>query len=146
MKEFDISPAEVMEKLSMIPDVSERIAVLKGAQRIEFEKVGGYLVATTVVGAFEAATARALLRIGADVAIVAAHKDKEVRISMRSKRYFYEETKLNLGVDIAHELGKIIDGSGSGHPNAAGVNGKNTKNINTALTEAVKIIKQKVSK
>jgi nanoRNase/pAp phosphatase (c-di-AMP/oligoRNAs hydrolase) len=146
MKEHQIEPSEVMDILSLIPDISERIAVLKGEQRLKFKKVSNYLIATTVVGTFEAATARAILRSGADVAIVAAHKDKEVRISMRSKRTFSNETNINLGVDIVPEVAKIIDGSGSGHPNAAGVNGPNTDNINKALDKAVELISQRLNK
>ncbi|MFH1450949.1 MAG: DHH family phosphoesterase [archaeon] len=146
MREHSIDPGEVMEILSLVPDVSERIAVLKGAQRVKFTRVKDYLVATTIVGTFEAATARALLRCGADVAIAAAHKDKEVRISMRSKPAFSNETGINLGVDISPELAKIVDGSGSGHPNAAGVNGTNTENINQALEKAVEIITQRLMK
>jgi nanoRNase/pAp phosphatase (c-di-AMP/oligoRNAs hydrolase) len=146
MKEHNIEPSEVMNILSVIPDVSERIAVLKGMHRLKMERVSDYLIVTTVVGTFEAATARALLRTGADAAIVAAHKNTEVRISMRSKKSFSDETGVDLGVDLAPELAKVIDGTGSGHPNAAGVNGKNTDNINKALEKAVEIIKQKVGK
>jgi len=146
MKEHDIGPSEVMGILSVIPQVSERIAVLKGMQRLKLNRVSDYLIVTTVVGAFEAATARALLRTGADAAIVAAHKDNEARISMRSKKSFSDETGINLGTDLAPELAKIIEGSGSGHPNAAGVNGKNTDNINKALEKAVDLISKKVAK
>jgi nanoRNase/pAp phosphatase (c-di-AMP/oligoRNAs hydrolase) len=146
MKEHNIEPKEIMETLSLVPDVSERIAVLKGMQRLQTTRVSEFLVVTTVVGTFEAATARALLRSGADVAIAAAHKDKEVRISMRSKSSFSDATGINLGTDIAPELSKIIEGTGSGHPNAAGVNGKNTQNIDAALEKAVQIIKERVSK
>jgi|TARA_Y100000310_G_C20702729_1_gene831534 nanoRNase/pAp phosphatase (c-di-AMP/oligoRNAs hydrolase) len=146
MTEHNIEPPELMNILSVIPDVSERIAVLKGMQRIKMARISDYLVATTIVGTFEAATARALLRSGADVSIAAARKDKEVRISMRSKKTFSDETCVDLGVDLAPELAKVIDGTGSGHPNAAGVNGKNTDNITMALEKAVEIIKQKVGK
>jgi len=146
MKEHNIEPSEIMEILSVIPDVSERIAVLKGVQRLKLNRVSNYLIVTTVVGAFEAATARALLRTGADAAIVAAHKDNEARISMRSKKSFSDETNVDLGTDLAPELAKIIEGSGSGHPNAAGVNGKNTDNISKALEKAVELISKKVVK
>jgi len=146
MKEHDIEPSEVMEILTIIPDISERIAVLKGAQRLSMNRVSDYLIVTSVVGTFEAATARALLRSGADVAIVAAHKDNEVRISMRSKSIFFKDTGINLGIDLAPELAKVIDGSGSGHPTAAGVNGKNTDNINKAFDKAVEIISRRISK
>jgi len=96
-------------------DPSERIARLKAAQRISFYNINNFIVAFSRVGSFHASAARALLDIGADLAVVVGGDEKESKASLRATQKFYAESKLHLGTDIA---GKLSD-AGGGHPTAA---------------------------
>lgn len=115
--------SEVVQSLHVPIDVSERIARLKAGQRLGFERIEDYLVAITHVGSFEASAARALLDLGADVAVVVGGDKEELRISARARDEFYAETGIHLGRDILEGLGKRLGGGGGGHPTAAGASG-----------------------
>jgi nanoRNase/pAp phosphatase (c-di-AMP/oligoRNAs hydrolase) len=96
-------------------DPSEQIARLKAAQRVSVYSVNNFIVAFSRVGSFHASAARALLEIGADLAVVISGNEKESKASLRATQKFYAESKLHLGTDIA---GKLSD-AGGGHPTAA---------------------------
>jgi nanoRNase/pAp phosphatase (c-di-AMP/oligoRNAs hydrolase) len=103
-------------------DVSKKIAQLKAMRRVQFQKVGDQVVATSRVTSFEAAAARALLVGGADVVFIAADRPDELRISSRAKPHI-----LRLGVHLGHfmeDIGKQTGNQGGGHDGAAGLNGK----------------------
>ncbi len=125
------------------PDRSERIARLKAASRLKIHDIEGWIVVTSRVGAFEASACRALLDLGADVAVVGGAPSKgTVRLSSRSTARFYRETGVNLSTDVMVPLGTVIGGTGGGHPNAAGANG--TKNRDEALRRAVRLIREAI--
>jgi hypothetical protein len=105
-------------------DLSERLARLKAVGRAKIHRIGEWVVAMSEISAFQASAARALLDVGADVAIVGGVKDGELRISLRSTQVFFEKTGLHLGRDIAAAIGSEIEGAGGGHGMSAGVNGK----------------------
>lgn len=144
MEKFSINYRWLVATLEAPLDVSERIARLKASQRVKFERFGNYLVATSKVTSFEASAARALIRAGADLAAVAAEKEGEVRISLRSTMRFCEKTKIDLGKDVIPKVSAIIGGTGSGHPTAAGANGKLVKKADEALNYVVKFVKERV--
>lgn len=121
-------------------DVSQRIAVLKACQRVEFEKVGEFLVVSSEVGSFEAGAASALVEMGADVAFVACSCENG-RISARV------HGELSGKVDVAElmkEIGAEFGGSGGGHPAAAGASGLKKEDVETALGECVRKAKEKL--
>ena len=131
--------------LQIRPDRSERIARLKAASKTKVHLLGDWVIVSSTINAFEASACRALIEMGADVAIVGGHPAKnKVRLSSRSTREFYDSTKINLGTDIMEPLGSIIDGKGGGHANAAGANG--TKNLNAALDKAIDLIRASIEK
>lgn len=101
------------------PDYGEVMAKLKGAQRLRIYKVGGWVAAATLVGSFQAHVARALLYLGADLAIVGGESDGETRVSMRSTQRFADATKVQLGTQVAGEMAKRLGGHGGGHATAA---------------------------
>lgn len=101
------------------PDYGEVLAKLKGAQRIEILKAGSWVVATSRVGSFQAHVARALLYLGADLAIVAGESDGETRVSMRATQRLMEAADLKLGTQIAEEMARRLGGHGGGHATAA---------------------------
>ena len=147
MKKFNIEYEWLLATLQTPLDVSERIARIKASQRAKYEKVGDFLFVTSKVKSFEASAARALIRTGADLVAVAAEKEdqNELRISARSTPNFYETTKIDLGKDVMPGVAKIIQGTGSGHPTAAGANGKLVKKADEALKYILEFAKTKLS-
>ncbi|AEC52078.1 hypothetical protein PNA2_1162 [Pyrococcus sp. NA2] len=118
-------------------DQSKRIAILKACQRMEIHKVKKFVIVTSKVSAYEALACKVFLQLGADVAIVGSEKDG-VRISARAKEHLVKKG-LHLG-KLMERVGPIIEGSGGGHPGAAGANGKRN------LDEAIKFLVKEVQK
>lgn len=125
--------------------IDERIAKLKAATRLKLYKVElkePLLVVISHVSSYEASAARALIELGADLAIVAGGKKGLVRICARCTKRFLETTGLHLGKDIMMDLGREISGSGGGHASAASANGIGTPE--EALTKAINILRMKI--
>lgn len=100
-------------------DVSERLAKLKALQRVRLGRAcNDILIAVTHIGSFESRVAKALLDIGADVAIVVSRHESEVRVSVRvSNRALESGVK---AATLASYLGEKLGGKGGGH-DAAGL-------------------------
>ena len=108
---------EALEALSLPPDLSQRIAVLKAASRSRFERQGDWLVAWTTVNSFEGSACMALKEMGADVALVAGMHGGKVRISGRSSR---EAARRGLNLaEVLSRTAKEFGGQGGGHRSAA---------------------------
>jgi nanoRNase/pAp phosphatase (c-di-AMP/oligoRNAs hydrolase) len=120
-------------------DESERIARLKSAQRLRMERLGKWVIALSEVGSYHASAARALIALGAHVAVVAGKRDSEVTVSMRSTKEFASETGFHLGRDLASPLGMKMGGMGGGHATAAGVDVFGE--VNQAFKLALQLIK-----
>lgn len=101
-------------------DVEARAAALKAAQRAEVERVGRYLLAASEVGSWDAVAANALVRAGADVALVGTERSQEARLSLRASA---RAKPLHLG-ELANDVARNIGWSGGGHEGAAGLRGK----------------------
>lgn len=110
---------EARRDLRSEPDYGEVLAKLKGAQRLKILRAGDWVLATSMVGSFQAHVARSLVFLGADIAVVAGNTDDETRVSMRSTQRFYDATKIHLGTQVAEELGNALRGHGGGHSTAA---------------------------
>lgn len=100
------------------PDYGEVIAKLKAAKRLKLYRVAGWVVVTTTVGSFQSNAARALVSMGADVAIVCGETGGETRGSFRAHQRFWEATRIHLGTDLAAAVSRE-GGYGGGHPTAA---------------------------
>ena len=111
--------AAARKELRSEPDYGEVLAKLKGAQRLKIYSGGVWVVATSTVGSFQAHVARALVYLGADLAIVGGESDGETRVSLRSTQRFLDGTKIQLGTQVAEELSKKLGGHGGGHATAA---------------------------
>jgi phosphoesterase RecJ-like protein len=117
--------AEKMLPLLASPmESSERVAHLKAAQRLQRQSLGRWQIVCSRVGSFQASTARALVLLGAHVAVVGGEQRGKLKISLRSSRDFYEVSGVHLGRDIASRLGMMMGGAGGGHSTAAGFNGE----------------------
>ncbi|MDG7007397.1 MAG: DHH family phosphoesterase [Nitrososphaerota archaeon] len=101
------------------PDYGEVLAKLKGAQRLKIYRAGEKVVATSMVGSFQAHVARSLIYLGADLAAVGGEAEGETRVSLRSTQRFAEETGVQLGTLVAAEMSKRLGGHGGGHATAA---------------------------
>ncbi|MEB2836725.1 MAG: DHH family phosphoesterase [Desulfurococcales archaeon] len=100
-------------------DYAERVARLKAAQRMVTSRICEELiVAVTRVGAYESSAARALVDLGADVAVVVGGKGAELRVTLRLSRRALE-TGLRADELASYIAGKH-GGRGGGHA-AAGM-------------------------
>jgi nanoRNase/pAp phosphatase (c-di-AMP/oligoRNAs hydrolase) len=104
-------------------DISERIAKIKTVKRSEIHRLNDWLIVFSEVGSYQASGARALISLGADFALVIGSDKHEFRASLRSTRIFHKKTGIHLG-KLVSKISSNICGSGSGHPTAAGFNGK----------------------
>ncbi len=116
----DIS--EVLSLFRSVLETSERIARIKTAQRAELHRIHGYIIVFSEVGSYQASGARALINLGADLAVVVGEEKTSLRASLRSTQGFFDSTGVHLG-ELVSKFAEAIGGSGSGHPTAAGYNG-----------------------
>jgi len=138
-----VNAQEALAVLSLPMDFSERVARLKACKRAKLFKIGDWIVALSHVSAFQASAARAIIDLGAHVAVVAGQKNESLEISFRCTREFHEKTGIHLGRDIAKPLGEYLNGMGGGHSTAAGVNGFG--DIEAGLKLCLRILKEKIT-
>jgi len=135
--------SEMVELLSIPMDRPERIARLKAAQRATLYKFTNWIIATSHVSAYEASACRALIHLGADVALVFSQNKDEIRVAGRATTQIVKTTGLNLAKDIMEKIGPIMHGEGGGHDRAAGCNG--TGNVEKPLKLALKLLEEKLT-
>jgi nanoRNase/pAp phosphatase (c-di-AMP/oligoRNAs hydrolase) len=144
--ELIVAGADAKETLALISlptSNSERMARLKAGQRVKLEKIGKWLIALSNVRAYQASAARALIRLGAHVAVVGGKKGDTLRISLRADREFHRKTGIHLGRDIAKPLGEYIHGMGGGHSTSAGVNGAG--DVDASLKRCIELMKEHIA-
>jgi nanoRNase/pAp phosphatase (c-di-AMP/oligoRNAs hydrolase) len=107
------------------PDFSERLSKLKGYKNLEIYQSSEYLIAFTEVENHEAAVARGLLSLGANVSVAFTEKEDELRVSARADIGTVRKKRLNLGQDIFSKLEDIAGGNGGGHDAAGSLNTPN---------------------
>ncbi len=134
---------ETLSLLSLPMEPSERIARLKASKRVKLLKVNDWLIAFSNVSAYQASAARALITLGAHVAVVAGQKGERIQVSMRASQDFNKKTGVHLGRDIAKPLGEYLKGMGGGHSVSAGVNG--VGDVESCLKRCFKLLKDKLS-
>jgi phosphoesterase RecJ-like protein len=103
---------------------SEKIARLKAAQRTKMMEIDGWIVVTSTVSSFEASACRALIDLGADVAIVSSNRKEGRRVSARCTDVFHDKTGVSLA-KVMERVGLELSGSGGGHATAATASGIN---------------------
>lgn len=125
----DIELEAVFSALAVPEELSERIAKLQSAKRLELYRAGDFLVAYSNIGSFESQAALSLIKGGADIAVVFNIKKSEIRISGRMRQSMPQK------IDLAQAFMKIstvINGGAGGHRTAASANGKDTKSMDAA--------------
>jgi len=138
-----VKAEETLSLLSLPMDLSERVARLKASRRVKLIKIKEWLIAFSNVSAFQASAARALISLGAHVAIVAGVKGEKIQISMRATQDFHERTGVHLGRDIAKPLGEYLHGMGGGHAVSAGVNGSGE--VEASLKRCARLLKERLT-
>ena len=135
-----VNVEESLSLLSLPMDESERIARLKACRRVKLLKIGDWIVAFSRVSAYQASAARALIMLGAHVAVIAGQRYDTLRVSLRASNDFYEKSKVHLGRDIAKPLGEYLQGMGGGHSVSAGANGKG--DVEASLKRCVRLLRE----
>jgi nanoRNase/pAp phosphatase (c-di-AMP/oligoRNAs hydrolase) len=133
-----VNAKETLSLLSLPVEHSERLARLKACKRCRLLKIGDWIIAFSHVSAYQASAARALIRVGAHVAIVAGQRGEKVTFSFRSSHEFYKKTSVHLGRDVAAPVGDHLQGMGGGHPTSAGANGMG--NLNASVKYSVELL------
>lgn len=137
-----VNAKETLSMLSLPMEYSERLARLKACQRAQLLKIGNWVTAFSHVSAYQASAARALIRLGAHVAVVAGQRGKKITFSLRSSRKFYKNTGIHLGRDVAALLGEHLQGMGGGHSTSAGANG--VGDLNASIKYSMKLVREKL--
>jgi nanoRNase/pAp phosphatase (c-di-AMP/oligoRNAs hydrolase) len=119
----------------------EKIARIKAAQRTETHQINGWIIALSRLGSYQSSGARALISIGADVAVVTGEDKGDLRASLRSTQRFHDKTAIHLG-NLISEASETLDGQGNGHPTAAGYNGSG--DIDEFHSKILALIKKKL--
>jgi len=101
-------------------DISEKIANIKGLQRVDLIREGEYLIGKTHVSSFGASVASMLIKIGFDIGIVVSKELNQCIINTRAKKTVCIKTGLNLG-KILEEISERYKSSGGGHDGAASI-------------------------
>ena len=137
-----VNAKETLSLLSLPMDYPERIARLKASRRVRIVKIQDWLVALSHVSAYQASAARALIRLGVHVAVVAGRRDEKIQVSLRACPDFYSKTGVHLGRDIAKPLGDHLKGMGGGHSVSAGANG--VGDVEATLKRSVRLLKKSI--
>jgi len=139
-----VDAQKILSRLSLPTSLSERMARLKACRRMQLIRINNWLIVFSRVSSFQASAARALVGMGAHLAMVGGQRDDNLQISIRSDPEFYKETGFHLGKDLAKPLGEYFHGMGGGHSTAAGVNG--TGDYEAAVKRAMRLIREKLRK
>ena len=137
-----VNAREALARLSLPMEPSERVARLKACRRLRLMRINGWLVAFSHVRSFQASAARALVELGAHIAVVGGERGDEIQISMRADQDFYRQTSFHLGRDLAKPLGEYLRGMGGGHSTAAGMNG--VGDFESATKRAIRILRERL--
>lgn len=133
---------ETLPLLSLPMRYPERMARIKACRRVKLVKIRDWLIALSHVSAYQASAARALIALGAHLAIVAGQKGKTLQVCLRSSQDLNKKTGIHLGRDLAQPLGEYLHGMGGGHSVSAGANG--VGNLESSLKRCVILLKQRL--
>ncbi len=135
----DINIQDIFFLLKNKIDISEKIAKIKGMQRVKLIREGDFLIGISKVSSYGASVAMKLINLGFDVAIVLSKEENQYRINTRAKKMVCLNTGLHLG-KILEEISEKYKGNGGGHNGAASL----TSNIesDTIITQIIEKIKQ----
>ncbi len=135
----EIKIQDIFQLLQSEIDISEKIAIIKGLQRVELIREGDYLIGITNVSSFGGKVASMLTKSGFDIGITVSKEPNQYIINTRAKKTVCIKTGLNLG-KILKEISERYDTSGGGHDGAASIIIMIESNI--ILQEIIEKVKQ----
>jgi len=103
-------------------DQSTKVARIKCASRLHLHKIKDFLIVWSSIGSHEGSSARALLDLGADVALIYSRRKNETRLNVRARNVFHISTDIHFGRDVMKVLSERSNGDGGGHSTAAALN------------------------
>ncbi len=136
--------SEIVSLFNVEKTAGEKIARIKAAKRARIFSTGKHIIVTSKVGAFEADSANALIRIGADIAFVGDSDKGKIIVSGRASSHIVNRLEIDLARDVFSKLGNQFNGSGGGHPGAGAFNGKGS--ISECLEKCVELASKKLGK
>lgn len=126
-------------------DYSERIARVKCASRLQLEKIDKWIIVWSHIGSHEGSSARGLLSLGADVALIYSRRKDETRFGVRASQNFYHKTELHFGKEIMKVIAEEYGGDGGGHSTAAALNIPKIIPQEEIISKALTIIRKKIN-
>jgi phosphoesterase RecJ-like protein len=140
----DINIQDLLLLLENDIDISEKIAKIKGLQRVRLIREGDYLIGLTNVSSYGASVASTLIKIGFDIGIVYSIEKSELMVNTRAKKQICLKTNLHLG-KILEDISINYSGSGGGHDGAASLTCRAEKKevIDEIVINIKKILKGK---
>ena len=114
----EINFQEIQSFLNYDIDISEKIAKIKGMQRVILLREGEYLIGITNVSSYGASVASMLIRNGFDITFAYSKEKNVYKINTRAKNTVCLKTGLHLG-KILEEISYEHKGNGGGHNGAA---------------------------
>ncbi|NHJ41298.1 MAG: hypothetical protein FK731_14800, partial [Asgard group archaeon] len=126
-------------------DISEKIARLKCAARMRYFRAKDWVIVWSKVGSHEGTSARGIIELGADVALIYSKRKKLTRLSARATYNFYKNTNINFAKDIMNLLGQKYDGDGGGHSTAAALSIPQSVSEEELMTQVIQILEEKLS-
>ncbi len=114
----DLDIQEIRSLLKEDIEISEKIAKIKGLQRVKLIREGDYLIGISNVSSFGASVASMLIACGVDISLVYSKANTEYRINARAKKVVCLQTGIHLG-KILKEISDNCEGNGGGHDGAA---------------------------
>jgi nanoRNase/pAp phosphatase (c-di-AMP/oligoRNAs hydrolase) len=133
--------SEVVENVHGAQSPGIRDMVLKDLFSAHVAQYGNYLLVTGEAQ-FQANTAaETALRVGADAAVFWSVRKSEASVSARLRSPLDKKLSINLGA-VLGEAGKILQGTGGGHPCAAGAFGRKKAGILDAGNYVINSIKK----
>ncbi|MFX1454779.1 MAG: bifunctional oligoribonuclease/PAP phosphatase NrnA [Promethearchaeota archaeon] len=137
----DVNIQDIQMFLDRDIDISERIAQIKGLQRVELIREGNFLIGITNVSSFGAKVASTLIKIGFDIVLTHSIDKEKTLINGRAKKSICLKTGLHMG-KIFEEISESYGGNGGGHDGAAALTFN--KDFEFILKKIIKKIKNQL--
>ncbi len=126
----------LMEQVAHISPASERIKTVYDIKNANVVNLNGLLFIHGYVHAYANLAAESAMRIGADVSLFCSLSNNEVSFSARLRPNLDKKYSIHLG-GLLNELSSNINGTGGGHPCAAGAYGSNSSGAENFISKFI---------
>ncbi len=136
--------ADISEYFHEVSSAERRQRLMHDLFSSKSEIAGKYLLVYGEAGAHANMAAESALGLGADASLFWVIKEDEVSMSARLRQSLDRRTGIHLG-RIMEDAAKYINGTGGGHPCAAGAYGPLKENAAAAYGYILKALRKKLS-